>query len=100
MKLYWTTKGRVVYDRKKHPFTIRDVVRIGKTIGAQIFKITPQAAGSLYRDVEVLLQTSEQSEIVLQDTILFGGGGFGGAGATREFDSARYKMMIIIEETL
>lgn len=31
LRNHWTTKGRVVYDRKKHFFTIKDIIRVMKS---------------------------------------------------------------------
>ncbi|MBA7550348.1 hypothetical protein ES705_42860 [subsurface metagenome] len=39
-----TEKGRVVYDRKEHPFSCKDLVRIGKSI-ADVSTLSEQAHG-------------------------------------------------------
>lgn len=44
----WTSKGRVVYDRKEHKFTYRDVARIVRKIAAtQSFPPTFKEMGEI-----------------------------------------------------
>lgn len=99
MKLHWTTKGRVVYDRKTNPFTIRDYVRIGKRIGAEIFRITPGIDISLFGTIRSLIVNDPTGTVTVPEYTEFdSGGSFGGAGATREFNKPSYRVMVIIEE--
>lgn len=74
-----TQKGKVVYERAKHDFTLRDVLRIGHKVGAEIFEIKEE----LFQEVleQILLGTE------VDTAFRFGSGAFGGGGATRAFGS-------------
>jgi hypothetical protein len=95
-----TEKGRVVYARKKHIFTVRDIIRIGKKSGQKIFFISGMSFQSMVKKVEDAFFRDSDPDLN------FGGGGFGGGGTTRGIDSfpdpaqTRYENIIIIVETL
>lgn len=102
MKLYWTSKGRVVYDRKKHSFSFRDLLRIGQRLGAPIFRITPTGDRDIFGDVITLLADDTTGTISPATYGEFGGGTFGGSGATREVGELLTvgRIVIIIEESV
>ena len=96
-----TQKGKIIYPRKKHSFSAKDLRRLINTVGF------PVDYGELYWwmmgiiDLMQFLQKVDQSEIVNQAGWLreslttytslaenfpgFSGGDFGGAGASRTF---------------
>lgn len=78
-----TCKGRVVYDRKKHAFTFRDAARIGKRTGLRVFEVSQDRAGEVFAAIDEVLQRKE-NEYEFSE-INFGGGQFGGSGATRSW---------------
>lgn len=74
----FTQKGRVVYDRPKHLFNVRDVLRIGRKIGSYVFLYS---GGSFVS----LLQGFQDAAVGGSGTPDFGEGTFGGGGTTRPF---------------
>ena len=76
-----TQKGRIIYDRKIHPFTIRDLVRIGRQTPAFVVLAAPESYNTLMNVLEDFIVAVEDPGIS------YGGGEFGGGGATREFGS-------------
>lgn len=81
----FTELGRVVYDRKFHPFSKKDLLRIAKK--------NPPGVSTIAVSKETLRQllywyfwygSPDPGE-----PIDFGGGEFGGGGATRVFDETK-----------
>lgn len=74
-----TKKGRVVYDRKPHVWKLSDLARIAKKIQPRTFNtsVYDWDWGTL---VSALLVTARDNP-----EFNFGGGSFGGGGATRDF---------------
>ena len=99
-KKHWTQEGRVVYDRRKHLFRTKDIIRIGEKLNATIFYISDKSWSGVINDVEDLLYKDRNSDFT------FGDGEFGGGGTMRPFDSGAkgfedpYKRVIIIVETV
>jgi len=79
-----TRKGRVVYERKKHEFNMKDVIRIGKKVDLIFFKIHPDEARIFF---ERLAECASELEGISAESIDFGGGAFGGGGASRTFSA-------------
>lgn len=77
----YTEKGRVIYDRKFHPFTKWDVLRIAKKNppGVSAIAVTPEALRQL------LYWYFWYGSPDLGSDTEFGEGEFGGGGATRDF---------------
>ncbi len=95
-----TRKGRVVYDRKKHLFDLRDLERLSKKFAFSIFTIPRENAEAFFSFV--LAGIPEAFEAA-GGSISFGGGTFGGAGASRTWEtipdvSSLQGIMFIIEE--
>jgi len=90
-----TQKGRVVHDRKIHPFTIRDLIRIGLQTASLILYASPGAYSNL---------SQELSDDSAEDPdFSFGGGSLGGGGATGSFGGdplKRSPRVIMIVERL
>lgn len=91
----YTIRGRIVYDRKFHPFNTSDLFRIGKKIGVPVFRITRTSYQELLDALEPILEDDSK----YQDTITYepGGGTFGGGGASSEFGGRAVSDTIIIE---
>ena len=96
----FTEKGRVVYDRPKNKFKSRDVIRIGKSIGATIFEVSDKSWIYIVQDVAETLYAEDSSYSSEDDS------GFGGGGVTRPFEGSNaksidpYRRVIIIVETV
>lgn len=88
-----TKKGRVVYDRQRNPFSVSDFLRISKKLSVERYK-----AGS--ESFDEILQIVRGSNPVGPSGIIFGGGSFGGAGASRSFYDGNEigRMILIMEE--
>jgi len=94
-----TKKGRVVYDRPTHYWTINDLERIGKKTGIVVYYFS----GDQFDRAQTAL-----SEIYagVEDTdVDFGGGESGGGGASRpvpdsskSFSNPKYANAILIME--
>lgn len=90
-----TNKGTVVYKRKKHLFTCRDVERIASKVeNLQVLVIPP-------RDKNNVFGTIEESVTPIETALGgadFGGGRFGGGGVSGGFDySETVGIFILIE---
>lgn len=75
-----TCKGRVVYNRKLHPFSIKDAVRVGKKIPKLV------VLSFDVEDIEILqwiARGAPADDLPPQ----FGGGEFGGGGASRGYSA-------------
>ena len=84
-----TTRGRVVYDRKKHEFGLDDILRIMKKKNSELGIISVLAEN--WNDtVDCIIQTpgKESGTDSNIPTVEFGAGEFGGAGGSRSFDSS------------
>lgn len=96
MKKQWTTRGRVVYDRKKNLFKLRDFLRIGKKVGSYTVVVTPNLYSRILKDIIDSGKAVEGSVQTLPE-FEFGGGSFGGAGASREFgETSQWLVLTII----
>ena len=73
-----TCKGRVVYDRKPHPFKIKDLVRIGKKVPTIVVISYEIDIVGIFRWIAAGFPDDKKPEWVC-------GEGFGGGGATRVF---------------
>lgn len=86
-----TKTGRVVYDRPKQPFTWKDVDRITKRLQWDRYQwpawlVLFRLLANVQVDPKVWTSIRKQvPEGVQAEYEAFGGGGFGGAGATRPF---------------
>jgi len=96
-----TCKGRVVYNRKKHRWTLKDLFRVSKSLALNIFTVhVPDGKAIEFREKiqQCVLTNLEEYNLPSE----FGGGGFGGAGATREYfvkeDEFANGVLFIIEE--
>ena len=95
----FTQTGRVVYDRQKHFWKPRDIIRMGKKLSIPIFGIPSWNWDTLAKKVSELFYAEDTS------IINFGGGEFGGGGASRTYQEGTEKVpdkvarMIIIVET-
>lgn len=102
-----TKDGRVVYDRRKHPFNEKDLLRILKKVNSLqgspvlrgdcifqaeyaraalwlVWTVADAARDSGCYDVQLGLQRGLRDILTALSTIRnFGGGDFGGAGASR-----------------
>lgn len=79
----YTSKGRVVYNRPKHPFSCRDVDRIIKKSKCGLFIIVPAKIWeNFYFDT---LAAARGWIRGVGEDFRFGGGEFAGGGATRSF---------------
>lgn len=94
----FTEKGRVVYNRKKHLWTTKDLIRIGENLGATFFRISGRSWKGVIQNVSETLDRSYASDFT------FGLGEFGGGGATRYFGEERVaeksglgRVIIIVE---
>lgn len=89
-----TKTGRICYDEKKNLFRRSDVLRIYRQIGERYYKVSPGRIDSIIRRLEAAIEAGA--------TGLFGGGSFGGAGATRAFTAqdavVQPRIILIIEE--
>jgi len=96
----FTQTGRVVYNRKKHLWTTKDLIRIGESAGSTIFYISERSWEGVIADVQEVLYEGDA------ETVDFGGGEFGGGGATRAITRVAsksispYRRVIIIVETV
>jgi len=96
----FTQSGRVVYNRKKHLWTTKDLMRIGKSFGATFFYISERSWEGVIADVQEVLFAKPTEDFD------FGGGEFGGGGATRSVarvaspGPSPYRRVIIIVETV
>jgi len=82
-----TTRGRVVYDRKKHEFKLEDILRIMKKKNAELATISVMAAD--WEETISCITTIPRGGSGTEPNIPgfdFAGGAFGGAGGSREFD--------------
>ena len=83
MFLYKTNRGRVVYNRKPHAFTSRDVRRITRKSDILYYGFQTwvwKSFVSAYRDFI--------AEFLGQVEYAGSGGEFGGAGVTRDFKNS------------
>lgn len=94
----YTIRGRVVYDRKHHPFSIRDLLRIGKTLDAELVELSGTGSGSAWADIQEAIGDARKSDEVVVTVPDFGGGRVGGAGSTRTFGGISAKRIVIIVE--
>ena len=74
-----TQKGRVVHDRKIHLFTKRDLIRIGSQTATLILRAPFEEYNAIHQLLVDFVEVSPG--------VVFGGGEFGGGGATRDFGS-------------
>lgn len=81
-----TRKGRVVYDRARHAFRRSDVLRVARGAGVQRFVASVDGINAIL--------TRIRNDPV---NFSFGGGSFGGGGATRDYGEPE-KRFFIIEE--
>lgn len=95
-----TCRGRVVYNRKKHIWNIKDVIRIIKKGGASLVKIPV----SQDRLMTIIRAISTDPNV---NSVEFGGGSSGGGGASGDFSleneisySGEPNGVVIIEESL
>lgn len=87
-----TKKGRVVYDRAKNPFKISDFQRMSKKLLIDKIILSEDAYQATLECIVV-----SNPHIYIPDS--FGGGHFGGAGATRTFvDGLEMGRIIILME--
>ena len=80
MFLHSTSKGRVVYDRKPHAFSDKDVIRITKSSDVTYFQV-PAVDWEAFMTAYNTMFINQMSHFKG-----LGGGTFGGGGATRAFD--------------
>lgn len=80
-----TNKGRVVYDRKLNLFECRDVERITRRVGCSVLYIPFDLWTNYVEFFEYhtsrWIDAQERDDIYIE----FGGGSFGGGGASRDF---------------
>lgn len=89
----YTSKGRVVYDRPKHLFGLYDLLRIGEKTGSFIFQLSTEDFEATLVGLLDTVETEESFE-------RFGGGKFGGAGATRSFGEMPVELLRDAERRL
>jgi len=82
----YTRTGRIVYDRPKHLFNTKDWLRLSKKTNAQIFEI-PQEKWQAFEEIVKKAFEEAHGETLQVYMVLEDGGEFGGAGATRSFES-------------
>jgi len=97
----FTQTGRVVYDRKKHPFKISDLIRIGTRTDVVFYSVPEFGAQAFFRRLEECAM-GVPGEVGVDKP---GGGEFGGGGASRTWgsgsavDIGKYRgICFIIEE--
>lgn len=82
-----TTKGRVVYDRKKHEFSIADILRIMKKKNAELGIISVNKdAWSVMLDCILKIPAEGSGTDPIIPNFEFSGGTSGGGGASGEFE--------------
>lgn len=91
----------MVYDRKFHPFNIRDVVRIIKSIPEVVIVTYPEDQAEaiealLLVPAEAATDQDESEESQADEEAAFGGGEFGGAGVSGSFTG--YDAVLLIKE--
>lgn len=96
MKEHWTTRGRVVYDRKFHAFNQRDLLRIARKIDSKIVSIYGISSGDILAKIAEYVATVGSASFVYGTSDDFSGGSFGGAGASRGFNKASTGTVVIL----
>lgn len=87
-----TKKGRVVYDRRRNPFSVSDVQRISKKLPIQQYEATTDR----FNQILEVVRSGELPGFALE--VHGGSGSFGGAGATRSFSGSEIGRIVLIME--
>lgn len=86
-----TSRGHIIYKRKKNNFARSDLLRIARSLEIPQYLLSTETFD--------LIATMVASRGYPAGTIEFGGGEFGGGGATRSFSEPKQaRITIIIEE--
>lgn len=87
-----TQEGRIVYDRKKHSWNKKDLLRIAVHVTPIIY----------VSDVDWDAVTAHLESLIVDEVPIFGAGRFSGAGATRDFGGpdgvAEPRIILLVED--